>query len=266
MRWSFPVINTIKRILFLKKYLIVKRKEFLEKTGAIIAVVPLALLSCSKTIEEVGSNSAPISPTNNGGNSTSCAVSDVEEVGPFPLYNKRDSSIQHIDITEGKTGIPLNLTLQLKNVTANCADLANAQIVVWHCDKDGYYSGYSNSGYLGTQDNTAKTYCRGMATTDAQGTVKFKTIYPGWYQGRATHIHAQVYVNGILKLSTQFAFPEEVNNWVYNTDLYKAHGQNPTKNTTDNVFRDSIEREMATLTPNANQDGYDLAFTIKVAV
>jgi protocatechuate 3,4-dioxygenase beta subunit len=245
----------------------VKRKEFLKKTGSIIAMAPLALLSCSKTIdEEINTNATPVNPSSNGNNSTTCTVSDPEEVGPFPLYNKRDTSIQHVDITEGKTGVPLNLNLQIKNVTANCAELANAQVVIWHCDKDGYYSGYNNSGYLGTQDNTSKTFCRGMGNTDAQGIVRFKTIYPGWYQGRATHIHAQIYVNGVLKLSTQFAFPEEVNTWVYNSALYKAHGQNPTKNTTDNVFRDSIERELATLTPTASNDGYDLAFIIKVAV
>ena len=245
-----------------------KRKEFIKKASSVLAAGPLALMACQKIGDEVSpsANNNPIPPSTSGSNSTNCVISDAEEVGPFPLYNKRDSSIQHIDITEGKTGIPLALAIQIKNVNANCTVLPDVQVVVWHCDKDGYYSGYNNSGFLGNQDNTTKTFCRGMGTTDSQGIVRFKTIYPGWYQGRATHIHAQIYVAGNLKLSTQFAFPEEINMWVHDSSLYKAHGQNPTKNTSDNVFRDSILREIATLSTNSANDGYDLSYTINVAV
>jgi len=243
-----------------------KRKEFIKKASSVLTVGPLALIACQKMGEEVSANTNLIPPTNTGNNSTACLISDSEEVGPFPLYNKRDASIQHIDITEGKTGIPLALALQIKNVNTNCSSLPDVQVVIWHCDKDGYYSGYNNAGYLGNQDNTAKTFCRGMGTTDSQGIVRFKTIYPGWYQGRATHIHAQIYVSGNLKLSTQFAFPEEINTWVHDSALYKAHGQNPTKNISDNVFRDSIAHEIANLTINAASGGYDLMYTINVAV
>lgn len=244
-----------------------KRKEFIKKASSVLAAGPLALMACQKIGEDVTATSSPTPPASSSSSSSaSCLISDAEEVGPFPLYTKRDTSIQHVDITEGKTGIPLALAIQIKNVNANCAALPNVQVVIWHCDKDGYYSGYTNSGYLGNQDNSTKTFCRGMGTTDAQGIVRFKTIYPGWYQGRATHIHAQIYVDGNLKLSTQFAFPEDINAWVHDSSLYKAHGQNPTKNTTDNVFRDSIAREIANLNPNTSTGGYDLSYTINVAV
>ena len=84
-------------------------------------------------------------------------------------------------------------------------------------DKDGYYSGYTNARFLGTQNNTAKVFCRGLQYSDANGEVKFTTIYPGWYQGRVTHIHVQVYVGTSLKLTSQIAFPEEFNTEVYNS-------------------------------------------------
>lgn len=236
-----------------------KRKAFIIKTGSVL-LAPWVTAACIKNQED-----SSITPTTANSSGT-CKLTDAEEVGPFPLYEKRDTTITHTDITEGKTGIPLNVAIIVRNVNNNCSVIANASVVIWHCDKDGYYSGYVNQGYLGNQDNTAKTFCRGMATTDAMGTVNFKTIYPGWYQGRATHIHAQIYVGGQLKLSTQMAFPEEINALVHGSDLYKGHGQNTTKNTGDNVFRDSLTSDLATLTANPTIGGYDFVHTINIAV
>jgi hypothetical protein len=73
-------------------------------------------------------------------------------------------------------------------------------------------------------------------------------------------------VGGQLKLTTQIAFPEDLNTAVYNTDLYKAHGQNSTKNTTDSIIRDSLSNELATVNANQVSGGYDLIHTINIAV
>jgi protocatechuate 3,4-dioxygenase beta subunit len=236
-----------------------KRKTFIKKTGSVL-MAPLVAMSCIKSEDETAITpaSAPATGT--------CKLTDAEEVGPFPLYEKRDASITHADITEGKTGTPLRVALTIRNVNNNCAVVANATVVIWHCDKDGYYSGYANQGYLGTQDNKAKTFCRGLAPTDADGVARFQTIYPGWYSGRATHIHAQIYVGGQLKLSTQMAFPEDINTLVHNTDLYKGHGQNTTRNTSDQVFRDSLPGDLATVIENKMNGGYDLTHNIFIAV
>ena len=236
-----------------------KRKAFIKKTGAVL-IAPFVAVSCVKNQEDTAVN--PTTTTNSG----ACKLTDTEEVGPFPLYEKRDTSIVHTDITDGKTGVPLSISITVRNVNNNCNVVPNASVVIWHCDKDGYYSGYVNQGYLGNQDNTTKTFCRGMATTDASGVVQFKSIYPGWYQGRATHIHAQIYVGGQLKLSTQMAFPEEINAVVHATDLYKIHGQNTTKNTTDNVFKDSLSSDLAVVTANAATGGYDFVHIINISV
>ena len=56
----------------------------------------------------------------------------------------------------------------------------------------------------------------------------FITIYPGWYQGRATHIHVEVTINGRSVKVTQIAFPEDVTAQVYRTGVYASSGQNPT--------------------------------------
>lgn len=223
-------------------------------------MAPFVAMSCIKSDD--GTEITPATATN----TSSCKLTDAEEVGPFPLYEKRDASITHTDITEGKTGIPLSVALTIKNTNNNCGVVPNATVVIWHCDKDGYYSGYSNSGYLGNQDNKSKTFCRGLVQTDAMGVARFQTIYPGWYQGRATHIHAQIYVGGSLKLSTQMAFPEDINAVVHATELYKGHGQNSTKNTTDNVFRDSLPGDLAVVVANKTTGGYDLTHSIFIAV
>jgi protocatechuate 3,4-dioxygenase beta subunit len=100
--------------------------------------------------------------------------------------------------------------------------------------------------------------------TDPSGRATFRTIYPGWYQGRATHIHVQVFVNGAVLKTTQIAFPEDVSAAVYRTGVYASHGLNTTSNSSDNVFADGTQSEMAALTGDAS-GGYTATLTIGVA-
>ena len=95
----------------------------------------------------------------------------------------------------------------------------------------GVYSGFANQGTQG------QTFLRGVQTTDANGAMFFDTIYPGWYQGRATHIHLKVRPTGQSELTTQLYFRQRLTNRVYQTGPYFAHGPNPTTNQTDSLFR-----------------------------
>ncbi|MFC0184087.1 Dioxygenase [Pseudarcicella hirudinis] len=241
-----------------------ERKEFLKKAGFGLLGTQAAILACKKS-EEATTPSSGGSTTSGGTTSGSCKVGDSETDGPYPLYNSRGSSITRIDITDGKTGLPLSINITVANVNDSCKPIANARVDIWHCDKDGYYSGYSNQGYLGTQNNSSLVFCRGIQYTDTTGVAKFSSIYPGWYTGRVTHIHAQIYVNSVLKLTTQIAFPEDINTAVYKTSLYSAHGQNSTKNTSDSIIADSLDNELATVTANASTGGYNLVHTIYVS-
>jgi protocatechuate 3,4-dioxygenase beta subunit len=246
----------------------ISRLSFLRKAFAGTALTPVLLQACSQDTTEISPTGTTTGAT--GGTTTgtttsgTCTVTDTETDGPYPLYNSRGSALQRVDIREGKTGLQLDMTFTVQNVSNNCAVLPNARVDIWYCDKDGYYSGYSNSGYLGTQNNTTKTFLRGLQYTDASGQVKFTGIYPGWYQGRATHIHVQVYADNVLKLTSQVAFPEDINTAVYNTELYKAHGQNSLKNSTDSILRDSLGNELATVVANATTGGYTLSHTLVV--
>lgn len=243
-----------------------ERKDFLRNGMGILglaSIVPM-LNACGKDAATTNADTDTSTGTDTETGET-CTVSDTETDGPYPLYKSRGSSIQRVDITDGKTGLPLSILITVRNVKDNCSIVSNARVDIWHCDKDGYYSGYSNTGYLGTQDNTALVFCRGLQYTDSAGQVKFTSIYPGWYTGRVTHIHAQIYVDSSLKLTTQIAFPDAINTAVYKTSLYSAHGQNSITNAQDNIIMDSLDNELATVTANSTTGGYDLTHTIYIS-
>jgi protocatechuate 3,4-dioxygenase beta subunit len=198
-----------------------------------------------------------------GTSSGSCVLIPQETVGPYPLFNDIASAAvyQREDITEGRPGVPLRLTLSIVNATYGCVPVATAMVYVWHCDKDGYYSGYNQPG----ADLRGQTFCRGVQTTDSNGQVRFTTIYPGWYQGRATHIHFRVYLALDLQATSQLAFPDAVTAAVYNTPQYVAKGQSPIVTLQDGIFSDGVTYQMPTVTANAALGGYDAALTIGIA-
>lgn len=165
------------------------------------------------------------------------------------------------DITEGRSGLPLTLTLTVVNTKNSCAPVAGANVEIWQCDATGNYSEYAQPSYNGT----GQTFLRGLQTSDANGQVRFKTIYPGWYAGRATHIHVQVFMNGLTVKTTQIAFPESISSAVYRTGVYAAHGQSTTSNASDNVFADGVQDEMATVAGDT-ASGYTATLNIGIAV
>jgi protocatechuate 3,4-dioxygenase beta subunit len=186
-----------------------------------------------------------------GGTSSACAVTPTETVGPYPSR----TDLFRSDIREGRSGTPLTLTISVVNASSNCAPVENVQVEIWQCDAAGNYSQY------GTE--TAQTYLRGIQTTNASGQVTFTTVYPGWYQGRATHIHVEVVRNGASVKVTQIAFPEATNAAVYATGVYASRGSNPTSNVRDGIFADSLDSELATV---SGDPAGGLTGTFKVSI
>jgi protocatechuate 3,4-dioxygenase beta subunit len=192
--------------------------------------------------------SAPVTST------AACVVSPSETIGPYPSL----ADFVRSDIRESKPGLPLTLTITVVNTNSSCAPVSGAVVDIWQCDADGNYSQYGSERTL--------TYLRGLQTTDASGRVTFVTIYPGWYQGRATHIHVEVTVNGRSAKVTQIAFPEDVTTAVYRSGVYASSGQNPTTNSRDGVFSDGVANEMITLTGGDATNGYTGAFQVGIAL
>jgi len=197
----------------------------------------------------------------------SCTITPTETQGPYPLLAiLSNTAMVRSDMTGGKTGVPLTVTLTLLDASSGCAPVSNAAIYIWHCDKDGLYSGYSTSNNAG---QTGLTYLRGIQVTDGNGQVTFTTIYPGWYAGRITHIHAQVYLNDNLNVTatatTQLAFPLNVTQAVYNSALYtKGQNTSVTSFAADNVFSDGTTYEMVAISGDTT-NGYAASLTITIA-
>ena len=193
-----------------------------------------------------------------GGTGASCAVSPTETIGPYPSL----TNFVRSDIREGKSGTPLALTITVVNANSSCSPVAGAAVDIWQCDASGNYSEYSQPGYNGT----GLTFLRGIQMSDGSGRVTFTTVFPGWYAGRATHIHVQVKVNNAVVKVTQIAFPESVIAAVYASGVYASKGQNPTSNSGDMVFADSLTSELATVTGGDPATGYTATFTVGISI
>ncbi len=230
-----------------------ERKEFLKKGVGLLglAIVGPSLLKAKNTSDET----------------LVCSVTNSETAGPFPTINP--SSLTSANIISDRTGIPLTINITINNTNANCAALQGALVDIWHCDKDGYYSEYGGSG-MQSVNYTAVHFLRGRQVTNANGLVSFQSIFPGWYTGRATHIHVHIYnASGTSLLVTQIAFPEGTNSAVAQVNASTANGYTKgmngyTYNASDNVFSDGVTNELSTISGD-NTNGYTLNHTIYVA-
>ncbi|WP_343690015.1 intradiol ring-cleavage dioxygenase [Chitinophaga sp.] len=249
-----------------------ERKIFLKNTLAALglaAVAPLAVSSCGKdtdTTTSTTSTTTDSTSTGTGSTTSSCTVTDTETAGPYPT--KTPSSYVRSDIVDGQSGVPLTIKITINNTKNSCKALSGALVDIWHCTAVGYYSEYvvNPGGGYSSVDYTSSHFLRGRQTTDSNGLVTFTSIFPGWYSGRAPHIHVHVYnSSGTSLLITQIAFPTDICNTVYTTASdYKAHGTQDTSNSSDMVFSDSLADELATVTGSVSA-GYTLTHTIYVA-
>ena len=220
--------------------------------GAMGAAGATVALGCGGETPTSPSTTTTTGTTTTSTNAT-CTVTPTETIGPYP---SRADFIRS-DIRESKTGTVLTLTIRVVNANNGCAAVSSADVEIWHVDAAGDYSQYGSQ--------TAATFLRGIQTTNANGEVTFTTIYPGWYQGRATHIHAEVTVNGRSIKVTQIAFPEATNNAVHTSGVYASRGTNPMSNLSDGIFSDSLASELVTPTGSPS-GGYAATFQIGVSV
>ena len=189
-----------------------------------------------------------------------CEVAARETRGPFP--NRKPSSLVKSDITGGRKGVALLLQLTILEEARDCSPMEHVWVDVWHCDNQGRYSEYG--GNRMQEDNLEdEHFLRGRQQTDSRGMVSFRSIFPGYYRGRAPHIHIEVRgsdENSLLV--SQIAFPEDVCDRVYATNGYQGGGYVP--NASDGVFRDSLERNMADELTGDMASGFRLAKNLVV--
>ena len=250
-----------------------ERKDFLRGLGLVgLGSLAIPILSAcggddDSSTDSSATDTTEATDTGSSSGSSTCSVTPSETAGPFPT--KSPSSLVKSDITSDRTGVPLTINITIQNKNANCAALAGALVDIWHCDKDGYYSEYGGTG-MQSADFTAVHFLRGRQTTNANGLVSFTSIFPGWYSGRATHIHVHIYNSaGTSLLVTQIAFPEGSGSAVVLVNASSANGYTKGMNgyiynANDNVFSDGFTSELATVTGSV-ATGFALTHKINVA-
>jgi protocatechuate 3,4-dioxygenase beta subunit len=89
----------------------------------------------------------------------------------------------------------------------------------------------------GDPDAVSHSYFRGTQTTDDTGRVYFDTCYPGWYLGRAIHVHFIVRRAGEEFVISQLYFPEALTAEICASHPdYAARGQPDTINSNDGFY------------------------------
>ena len=189
-----------------------------------------------------------------------CTVTPQQTEGPYFV----DAKLQRSDIraesggnAAPRPGVPLAMALRLVSVAgSNCTPLAGAVVDVWHCDAAGVYSGVA--GHSGN-------FLRGHQLSDAEGRVRFMTIYPGWYPGRAVHVHFKVRGKSAVgrgyEFTSQLYFDEQANDRVFAMTPYARSGGR-VRNEQDGGFRSGGGRLMVKLSPDGS--GYAGSFDIGV--
>jgi protocatechuate 3,4-dioxygenase beta subunit len=191
-----------------------------------------------------------------------CVIKPEQTEGPFFMEERLNRSDIRSDPLDGqrREGVPLALTLRVAAVVAgSCAPVVGAVVDLWQCDALGAYSNVRDAQF----NTTGKRFLRGYQVSDAEGRVRFTTIYPGWYPGRAVHIHFKVRVKGDaknLEFVSQLYFDEALTDRVHAQAPYSAHGGQRTRNTEDGLFRRG-GREL-TLAVTESKDGYAASFDV----
>ena len=250
----------------------VTRRDVLNSLGVALSVMPFAgLAGCGDT--SAGGNGGTTSTggwasggtasmsgdypdpfTDNLG--TTCGMTCALMLGP--CYAE---TIERKDISEGYPGLPVRLALLV--VDESCNPIEGASVDIWHTRNAGLYSGSDAVDMCTFNDADAKShrYFRGVQATGADGRVDFDTCYPGWYQGRAVHIHFTVRVGGQEYVTSQLFFPEDLTTQISaDHPDYKAFGQPDTSNSTDMLYSD----EGAVLSTALQPDGALLAWKVLV--
>jgi protocatechuate 3,4-dioxygenase beta subunit len=150
-----------------------------------------------------------------------CVLTPEVTEGPYYL----DLDLMRRDITEGRPGLPFDLAVKVVDADS-CRAIEGAAVDVWHCDAEGVYSGVQGDD---------GTFLRGVQVCDAAGTASFATIFPGWYTGRAVHIHLKV-IQGGQTWTGQLFFDDATLDRVYALEPYSSRGPADTPNSADGIF------------------------------
>ncbi len=254
---------------------ILTRREVLALLGAggaatfLAACAPGGAASPSATGAASASASASASAAGTASAAASAAIATAlpacvvaPELTEGPYYV--DVDLERSDIrTNTSDNTPVEgATLTLDWIVSqadgsSCMPMEGVVVDVWHCDALGVYSGVTGN---------AGDFLRGFQRTDANGRASFTTVYPGWYQGRAVHIHFKIRTDpeasAGFEFTSQLFFDDELSRTVYATGVYAQKGAQDQTNASDSIFNQSDGATLLTVTQEG--DAYKATFPIAV--
>lgn len=237
----------------------------------------IGLVGCGTDPATSGNGPAPAPP---GGSDRAVSEGEIPEEtsGPYPGDGSNgpnvldDAGVVRSDITSSfgssttkARGIPLGITMTILNHDEGDGPYAGAAVYLWHCDRDGQYSMYS-------QAVRNENYLRGVQVADSSGTVTFTSVVPGCYSGRWPHLHFEVYPSldsatssGNKIATSQIALLESACREAYATPGYERSLANINRVSLDrdNVFGDGYDLQLPGITGNP-ASGFALTFSCSV--
>jgi protocatechuate 3,4-dioxygenase beta subunit len=154
-----------------------------------------------------------------------CVLTPSKTEGPYFVDERLNRSDIRVDTSDGsvEAGVPLRLTINVYDVANDCAPVQGAAVDIWHANARGVYSDVSQNGTVGQK------WLRGYQNTDANGSVQFLTVYPGWYSGRAIHVHFKIRLydgsSETYEFTSQIFFDESVNSAVMQQSAYSGRAR-----------------------------------------
>ena len=231
----------------------------LAGAGAAVALAACAPGSSTATTQATATTGAS---TATSGNMPACVARPSLTEGPYFVDEKLNRSDIRSDPSDGsvRQGALLALTFRVSQLTSACAPLGGASVDVWHCDAAGVYSDVNDPGF----STVGKKFLRGYQVTDSSGVAKFTTIYPGWYQGRAVHIHFKIRSHtgsgAAYEFTSQLFFDDTITDQVHAQAPYSAKGRRTLRNSGDGIYNQGGSQLL--LAPAKTAEDYSATFDI----
>jgi len=239
------------------------RREVVFLIGSFAAAGVLGCGSGSSTGASPVSASTPTPTTSPSAAASSCVVRPQLTEGPYFVDEMLNRSDIRSDPATGavRPGAPLRLSFRVSRISSGaCAALAGALVDVWHCDALGVYSDAQDMGF----NTRGQKFLRGYQATDAAGAAQFTTIYPGWYSGRAVHIHFKIRSgpgsSSGFQFTSQVFFDEATTDLVHAQSPYNTKGRRNTTNAADGIYQGGGSQLLLPLV--AEGSGYGSTFDI----
>jgi protocatechuate 3,4-dioxygenase beta subunit len=200
--------------------------------------------------------SGPLAEAEADAAAPSCILTPAKTEGPYFVDERLKRSDIRIDPSDGSVQPGHKLTLKFVVVSADdeCAPVSGAQVDVWHANPSGLYSDEAQNG------TTGHKYLRGYQVTGDDGAATFVTVFPGWYSGRAIHIHFKVRKDD-FEFTSQLFFDESVIASVMAESTYSSRGTPDTDNDEDNIYG-SDGSELTVALARAGDGGLTGTFTV----